>query len=130
MGVAFESGIAQPLDIPKAALIEMLNAKIAEAQAARQAAQDAITSRRKAAQDAVASLSPDELLNLVTRYVNSDLDQIVTMVQDAHETGRLKSQEMQVSDAETRLEKFVRVLTAATTDPVQIEPTDPIYPLL
>lgn len=127
---AFESGVSQPLEIPKAALIDMLNAKIAELAQNRTDAQAKITARRQAAQDAVASLSPDELLNVVLKYVTPDLDRVVEMVEDAQKTGRLKSLDIQVTPEETKLEKFVRVLTAATTDPVQIEPTDPIYPLL
>lgn len=127
---AFSGYIDQPLHVKRTSLIETINTRLTEEQQKRADAQAKITERRQAAQDAVASLSPDELLNLVRQYVSDDLGRIVKMVEDAHETGRLKSVDMVETATETALAKYARVLNLATDDEIEVRPTDPLYPLL
>lgn len=122
--------VSQPLNVDKAKLLERLQERKTEEEKARADAQAAITTRRQAAQDAIASLSPDELLNLATKYVTSDLDAIVEMVDDAKATGRLKSEDVQPNRVETAIDRWTRVLEMSTDSVIQVKPSDAIYPLL
>lgn len=122
--------IDQPLHIPRVDLISTLQSNLDAEKAEREKAQQAITTRRFAAQEAVATLSADELLNLVQKYVTTDLDDIVSFVEEAGKSGRLKSQPQPAGPKETALEKYVRVLGLANDETIEVKPNNPIYPLL
>jgi hypothetical protein len=120
----------QTLNVSRESVITTLEARATEEQKKREEANAARVARRQAAQDAVASLSPDELLNLVIRQYGNDLDSIVQMVEEAKETGRLKSQDLQESPVETAIAKYVRVLQMSTDATIEVTPTDDLYNLL
>lgn len=122
--------IDQPLHIPRVDLIATLQSNLDAEKAEREKAQQAITTRRFAAQEAVSTLSADELLNLVQKYVTTDLDDIVSFVEEAGKSGRLKSQPQPAGPKETALEKYVRVLGLANDETIEVKPNNPIYPLL
>jgi CHAD domain-containing protein len=119
-----------PLNVSREALIETLQANLDAEKQKREEAQAAITKRREAAEEAISSLSADELLNLVQKYVNDSLDDIVEMVADAKATGRLKSADMKPGPKESSLEKFVRVLSMASDPNIEVQVADSIYSLL
>lgn len=122
--------LEQPLTIPRQSLIDTLQTNLDAEKAEREKAIAAVAARRKEAANAVSSLSKDELLNLVQQYVTADLDDIVKMVEEAGQTGRLKSKDQTAGPKETALEKTVRVLTLANNDVIEVQPRTEIYNLL
>lgn len=119
-----------PLNVPRQSLIDTLQGNLDEERQKREDAEAAIKKRREAAEEAVASLSSDELLNLVQKYVTDSLDELVEMVADAKATGRLKSAESKPGPKESSLEKFVRVLTLASDETIEVQVSDDLYRLL
>lgn len=125
-----DNQLAAPLHIARQDLIDALQVNLDKEQAARAAAQAALAAREQAATDAVATLDPDELLNLVRKHIQGDLEAIVEMVKEAKESGRLKAKEVLPNDKESALVRTVRVLTLANDETIEVKNTDAIYPLL
>lgn len=124
------SDVAQPLHIPRTALIEALNTRLDEEKKAREDADAAATARRQSLVDTVAKLSSDQVTNILSHYVNDSTDGLTKWVEDKVEEKKFVSKALEVTPTENRIEKYVRVLTLASDDQIEVAPSDPIYPLL
>lgn len=121
-----------PLHIERVALIEALEVRLSEEQMKRREAEDKRTESREAVLEAVSNLTADQIANIIHQHIvrATGNDAIEEWVNSVVEEEKYVSQELKPSYEETALEKYVRVLKLAKDEEIEVEPTDPIYPLL
>lgn len=122
--------IAQPLHIPREALIKRLEERVAEEQEKRREAQESARKQRETVLAAVEKLTTDQVANILSYYIGLLGEDLTKWVEEKVEQKKFVSKDVEPSSTETRLDKTIRVLKLASDKEVEIKPTDPVYPLL
>lgn len=123
--------IATPLHVPRKALIGRLEERLAEEVKAREEAEAKAAASRQSLLDIVENLTTDQVANLLTHYVHAPSGGLEKWLSEYVVEGkRFVSQPLVKKNEETRLEKTVRVLQLANDETIEVQPTDPIFPLL
>lgn len=122
------SDIEQPLHIKRDKLLERIQERIDEEQAKREAANAARKAAKQATLDAVATLSLDQLTNILDNFVGAG--NLVEWIANVNEKERFVSKEDQPVHPETTLQKLHRILSLASDDVIEVKPSDSVYAVL
>lgn len=119
--------LSKPLNLGTAEVIKRLEKNLQNEQQKRADAEKKTAESRKEKTDLLASISPDQLYNLVTYFgYTATADAVETDI----ESKRWDSPESIPTETETDIEKFIRVLKMSKDETVEVLPTAELYRLL
>lgn len=118
------------LHIPRKALIARLEEVQAEAVAKRAEATEKQKADRQVVLDAVATLTTDQVANILQELVYSNQKDLISWIEDKVDRKAYVSKDLTPTGIEDALEKQIRVLRLANDTEIEVKPNESVYSYL